>query len=237
MQREDFKIVKQDYSRYFYTMKWFLEYHGFEEDATVKRKKSTLHIPMTDDVDHDNKDFIFGYVAAGIDLKAILFCLRHIRMKLDSKEWFDVQMATDCFGQMLVSVEIMARSDEVEYKNVAEHIQSNLFYEQSHLDLLVEVLKSYRRQSFGYLKSIIMVTHILLKSLDAYLLGKKMVFVRKAPKPKTKKKASATEGEEPLIADDVEESEDEDAMRDRQAEYKEHAFHIDSFEKVLPLVL
>lgn len=232
MQREDFKIVKQDYSRYFYTMKWFLEYHGYEEEATAKRKSSTLYIPtMTDDVDHDNKDFTFGYVAAALDLKAILFCLRHVRAKLDSKEWFDVQMATDCFGQMLVSVGIMARSNEEEYKNVAEHIQSNLFYEQSHLDLLVEVLKSYSRQSFGYLRSAIRVTHVLLKSLDAYLLGKKMVFVRRVPKPKAKKKASATEEEEPLITDNVEESEDEETVRDRQAEYKEHAFHIDNFEK------
>jgi hypothetical protein len=248
MQREDDKIVPQDYNRYYYTMKWFLEYVAISQIETAKRKQTVLLLPKQplpafDDDDHDNKQFDFSLVASAIDLKTVLFCLRHTRMQLNEKEWFAVQMAMDCFRQVLFTVGMMAKSTEQQHKDIAEHIQSNLYYEQAHLDLFVELIKLYKNQSGGYLKCVIQLNDVLLKLLDEYQKGKKMLFVRRAAKkPKKKKVQSTQEGgaqgtaEEPMIAADVsseeEESENEDQARNRQAEYKEQVFKFGEFEKV-----
>lgn len=228
MQREDIKIVGKDYIRYHHTVKWFLEYHAYEQDATAKRNENTFRLP-TNPGDHDNKDFDFSLIAGVLDLKSVLFCLRHIRLKLDNKEWFEVQLAADCFRQMLLTIGVMAKSHDEEYQNIAEHIQSNLYYEQQHLDLLIEIVRCYKSQSNGYLRSIVMLTHVLLKLLDKYQQGKKMLFIRKKPRLNKPKKSRHTQEEETLIVEQ-EESEDEEQARDRQAVYKDHIFKFSAFE-------
>lgn len=239
MQREDDKIVATDYPRYYYTMKWMLEYLDLQKQAQARKIKALAPgqpFPIYGQDDHDHKNFDFSLVASALDLKTVLFCLRHMRIKLDDKKWFDVQMAIDCFRQMLVVISMMAKSDVTEYQDTAEHIQSNLYYEQSHLDLLVEIIRKYKNQSKGYLKSVVRLTDVLLKLLDEYQKGKKMVFVRRTTKKQKKKKKPVIEGEdeEPLILEEEEEeSETEEQARDRNAEYREQVFKFAEFEKVL----
>lgn len=233
IQREDVKIVEQDYARYFFTMKWFLEYHMYEQRATDQRKADAIHHPTRETYtlsDYDNKDFDFALIASALDLKTVLYCLRHMRDKLEQKAWFDVQMSVDCFRQMLVTIGAMYKSEYEEYREIAEHIQSNLYYEQTAFDLFIDIVKCYKSQSYGYLKSAVMLTHVLLKLLDQYQKGKKMLFVRKK-KPQKKKKpvTGATEEEEVIISD---ESENEEESRDAQQAYKDSVFKFSAFEEV-----
>ncbi|OBZ88075.1 Topoisomerase 1-associated factor 1 [Choanephora cucurbitarum] len=232
IQREDPKIMKQDYARFFFTMRWFLEYHSFEQHATDARKKQN-HLEDNEMLNEwDMKDFDFALVAAALDLKTVLFCLRHMRMKLEDKQWFDVQMVTDCLRQILVSMNAMHASDVEEYRKVAEHIQSNLYYEQTSLDLFVDLIRRYKIQSYGYLKSVILFTHVLLRSLDNYKKGKKVVFVRKRQQKK-KKKPSEQEQEGEGPRDQVVDNEEEEEEYD-EAEYqsfKDSVFNFEAFEK------
>ncbi|KAG2212278.1 hypothetical protein INT47_001637 [Mucor saturninus] len=228
MQREDDHIMDKDYIRYYSTLRWFLEYHSYEYTATLKRKENPDYT-KSDPKDYDHMDFDLTVVAGTLDLKTVLFCLRFLRSRLDKKEWFDIQMGADCFRQMLLSVGMMVTSTEEEYRNTAEHIQSNVYYEQQHLDLLVEIVTCYKSQSTGYLKTVILLNHVLLKLLDRYQQGKKVLFTRRKPKLSRAKKSKIGEEESLVVAE--EESEDEEEKRDRQAAYKDQIFKFSAFEQ------
>ncbi|KAI9361536.1 timeless protein-domain-containing protein [Pilaira anomala] len=230
MLREDDKILANDYTRYYYTMKWFLEYHGYEQSAASRRRESNLDSTIEEDDIDRTKDFDFSLVASALDLKTVLFCLRQMRTTLDNKQWFELQMAVDCLRQMLLSIGVMAKSQVEEYRAIAEHIQSNMYYEQQHLDLLIELVRCYKNQSDGYLKSVVLLTHVLLRLLDKYQQDKKTLFIRKKAKSSKPKKITAGDQEEPLIADVVD-SENEEEDRDRRAIYKDQVFKFDSFEQ------
>ena len=45
----------------------------------------------------------------------------------------------------------MSASTSEEYNEIANNILLNLFYEESHLDLIVSNVRNYKRQSFGYI--------------------------------------------------------------------------------------
>lgn len=222
MQREDVSIVDKDYIRYHYTLGWFLEFYSYEQAASLKRQEN----PHTQD--DGTPELNLSLVAGALDLKTILFCLRHLRTKLDKKEWFEVQMAADCFRQMLIAVGTMANSPDEEHRLVSEHIQSNLFYEQQHLDLLLEIVRCYKNQSNGYLKSVIALNHILLKLLDKYQQGKKVLFTRRKPKASKPMKTKIDDEENLIVA---EESENEEDDRDRRAAYKDQVFKFSAFEQ------
>lgn len=230
MLREDVKILANDYTRYHYTMKWFLEYYGYEQKSIMQRNEDDLDLPGLEN-DHDTKDYDFSLVASALDLKAVLFCLKQMRIAMDNKQWFELQMTMDCLRQMLQTISVMVNSETEEYRIIAEHIQSNLYYEQQHLDLLIETVRCYKNQSNGYLKSVVLLNHVLLRSLDKYQQGKKVMFTRKKARSKAKKVKPGQQEEEPLIAD-FEESENEDVTRDSNAAYKDQVFKFDSFEKV-----
>lgn len=233
MQREDFKIVANDYARYYYTMRWFLEYHYYAHRQALQRNSNRLNIPTRETyttMDYDNEDFDFALIASAMDLKPVLFCLRHMRTKIDDKAWFDVQVAADCLRQMLITISSMAQSEEEEHREIAEHIQQNLYYEQTSFDLFADLLKSYKSQSYGYLKAVIMLTHILFKLLDQYQRGKKMMFVRKK---KSKRKNKTTEGEAVANAILSDEEEEVQPTREEEVEYRDAVFKFSAFEQVV----
>ncbi|KAI9486114.1 MAG: timeless protein-domain-containing protein [Benjaminiella poitrasii] len=237
MKREDSKIVEQDYARYHFTMRWFLEYFHYEQRKRRRAQQDQLILPSanTTNTYFSDQEFDFALVASAINLSTVLFCLRQMRIKLEEKAWLDVQVAADCLRYMLVVIGSMASLEKTEanedYHEIAEHIQQNLFYEQTSFDLFVSVVKSYKAQSYGYLKAVVMLTHVLLKLLDHYQKNKKMMFIRKRTKKKAKKKA-------PVINDNNEDEEDleddeeeEESLRQNEREYKDTVFQFAAFEE------
>jgi hypothetical protein len=43
----------------------------------------------------------------------------------------------------------MADCDDKEFVEIADYVQSNIYYEQSTLDLFVELIRNYKNQSIG----------------------------------------------------------------------------------------
>ncbi|KAI8970854.1 timeless protein-domain-containing protein [Pilobolus umbonatus] len=235
--REDMKIVEKDYTRYYYTMRWFLEYFSYEHKASMKRRESELDLPgqVSDEVAFD-----YDLVATALELKTILFSLQRIRTRMEEKAWFDVRVTVDFFRQILLTVNDMSKSKIQEYRDVAEHIQSNLYYEQSTLDLFSDLIRRYTTQSIEYLKSVVVLNHVLLRLLEHYAKSKKVLFVRKKQAPKKKKVPVETlesmeEGSTAVVNNADEEgeeiSEDEDEAKERRLAYKEHVFTFESFER------
>ncbi|KAG1495719.1 hypothetical protein G6F54_006987 [Rhizopus delemar] len=251
MKREDKKIVPKDYTRYYFCMRWFLQYHLYEKKQSRLRKENSLNLPLRREQEEDsgnmldNKIYDFDLVANAFDMGTILYCLQRIRIKIDDKTWFEVQVTVDCFRQMLASLHEMSQSEEEEYRDAADHIQSNIYYDQSILDLLHSLIKTYRNQSIQYLKTVIMLTHVLLKMLEHYSKTKKTLFIRKkkskrsSQKKKNKKKElNREEGIEGDIEEDAQmedtdtrESEEEEEEDENNMTYNEHVFKFESFEK------
>lgn len=237
MKRDDKKIVDKDYIRYYFCMRWFLQYHLYENKTSKARKANTLCLPSRQDEGNIlNKSFDFDLVATAFDLGTILFCIHYIRQKQEEKKWFEVTVTADCFRQMLVSLHEMSQSEEEEYRDAAEHIQSNVYYEQSILDLLHSLVKNYRNQSKQYLKTMVMLTHVLLKMLDHYAKTKKTLFVRKKKNERSRKKKDKkkqmVEGSEEQEEVQMDESEGSESEEDHGPAYNEQLFKFEGFEKV-----
>ncbi|CAO3669876.1 unnamed protein product [Rhizopus microsporus] len=236
MKRDDKKIVDKDYIRYYFCMRWFLQYHLYENKMTKARKANTL-CPTSGQDERNilNKSFDFDLVATAFDLGTILFCIHYIRQKQEEKKWFEVAVTADCFKQMLVSLHEMSQSEEEEYRDAAEHIQSNIYYEQSILDLLHSLVKNYRNQSKQYLKTMVMLTHVLLKMLDHYAKTKKTLFVRKKKNERSRKKKDKkkhmVEGNEEQEEVQMDENEGSESEEDHGPAYNEQLFKFESFEK------
>ncbi|KAI8884300.1 timeless-domain-containing protein [Backusella circina FSU 941] len=242
IKREDKKILKNDITRYYHTMKWFLEFIDYEQKAfqqvqMEKKQKIALLakdrlvlpgdvIPQEDEEEEDKPPYDFDLIAGVMNLGTVLYCLQMIRSRLDDKKWFELQVTADCFKQMLVTLASMGKSQEEEYREVAEYIQSSLYYEQFTFDLIVDLIKCYKNQPYEYLKIVVLLVHQLLKLLEQFLETKKVIFVRKRRALQKKKRDRERQG------NDMEEGEEDEEEEDRQnkLEYKEHEFSFKSFE-------
>ncbi|KAI7875662.1 timeless-domain-containing protein [Lichtheimia hyalospora FSU 10163] len=248
IEREDKKIMEKDFRRLFYTMRWFLEYLGYEQAHTSReREKKALEKEKSQDIFNSDELYLpnqaqdshppqqetaeneeqllldHDRVATAMDLRAFLLCLRRLQTVMDEKNWAEVQVLADCFRQLLVTVSTMAASPNEEFREVAEYILSNIYHEHSALDLFVNMIRKYKNQSYGYLKSAVELTDIMLKLLEQYSSKNQFMFVRRKIKQKKKQDTTTNQGE------DQDESEDEE--RETQVAYREHVFKFDAFEK------
>lgn len=106
----------------------------------------------------------------------------------------------------------MAVSENQEHKDVAEYIQSNIFHESTNLDVIVDLIRRYKNQSYGYavklyvaicqlslilfksyLTSAVQLVHIVLRTLEKYANKKQVFFVRKGRKGLTSRKSQGND--------------------------------------------
>lgn len=114
IEREDKKIMDKDFRRLFYTMRWFLEYLGYEQaHASREREKKALekeksqgifnsdelylpnreqNTPSTEEQQpqqemENEEQLLFDHdrVATAMDLRAFLLCLRRLQTVMDEK--------------------------------------------------------------------------------------------------------------------------------------------------------
>ncbi|KAI9277922.1 timeless protein-domain-containing protein [Umbelopsis sp. AD052] len=243
VERESKQFLEPDHFKFYYVIGWLLQFRfcihsKWKADVKKQQEKDAdkLHLPNRDGNEAratlaDNPAN-FDLVASAMDIRFFLLCVRRMRQAVDEKQWLDVQTCAECFKQMLQTLAGMAESDEEDFAEVAEYVQSNIYYEQSTLDLFIEMVRGYKFQSTEYLKSVVELNHHMLRMLERYASGKKYMFVRKNRKSrKEKDKKAQSEGEE--NQPDDEKSEDEETYeeeRDRKQAYREHQFKFDSFE-------
>jgi len=124
----------------------------------------------------------------------------------------------------------MSASSSEEYNEIANNILLNLFYEESHLDLIVSNVRNYKRQSFGYmtfssvLKSRYLDTctalaHTVLKLLEQFSQDRRLYIRSKRQKVKNRQDNQGEESE----------SDDERTVTRKVAE---KAFQFSAFESV-----
>ncbi|KAL0095074.1 timeless protein-domain-containing protein [Phycomyces blakesleeanus] len=251
IERENKKVVEKDHKRFFFTMRWFLEYLCLEQ-AVFKAQKAEKPRPPPDSTsiflpnsstsiaklnvggtEDERPQFDFNLIACSMDLHTFLLCLRRLRRTLDDKLWVDVQVTADCLRQMMICINNMSNDSVPEYREVADYIQSNIYHEQSSFDLFVDLIRRYKDQSYAYLESVVKLTHVMLKLLEQFSKKKQVMFIRKPKKSNKSNKSNKQNSNEihdendPNLESDVDEREEE---RDREIASREHIFKFDSFE-------
>ncbi|KAI8336680.1 timeless protein-domain-containing protein [Chlamydoabsidia padenii] len=204
--------------------------HGNTTDAPVSTNPDDHHSQ-----DKEPGTFDYDLIANIMDLNMFWACMRRIRVCMDDKLWFDVQVTADCLRQMLTTLNGMGRSTVQEHRDVAEYIQRNIYHEQFTLDIFPDLIRTYSNQSFGYIETVIQLIHVILKLLEQYCKQEQVHFVRRKKAPKRKPKKPADVENSPSAEKEVTGHEDQDSQdeedRDQQIAYREHVFAFKSFEK------
>ncbi|KAF9971693.1 Topoisomerase 1-associated factor 1 [Actinomortierella ambigua] len=137
----------------------------------------------------------FDLVATALEVHSVYLVVTQIRVMYEAKlkkaeQWEDIGLALHCFQEQIASIEAMSRSPHQDYRDAADIVQYNLYYEESSLDLIVSMARSYHNQSKRYLGTLVKTIHLLLRMLEAFSKSKEYVTIRKKRKQKKKKDAA-----------------------------------------------
>ncbi|KAI9302207.1 timeless protein-domain-containing protein [Cunninghamella echinulata] len=219
--------------------------HHLMEQSTTSQEKEDVNNNNSNknngqdenvNLDENKQPSNFHLVANAMELSMFWTCMRRIRICLEDKIWYDAQITADCLRQMLVLLNIMNRSSEQEYREVADYIQSNIYHEQETLDIFPDLIKAYRNQSYEYIEVTVQLIYTLLKMLESYCKNQTVLFIRKKkngkkPKKKVTGEENDLDGDNNNEDDDDDNANSEEDERDRRIAYKEHVFAFENFEK------
>lgn len=210
--RDAERLLNTNQRQFFYLIAWFLK------AERVRRKNS-------DKQSIDTEDDSFGLVASVLNQEMLITLNRRMTDWFDLKSWIELQAGMRCFTQILLTVQDMATSPLEDDQEIAENIQNRLFYEETTLDLVIGIVRSYTKQPFGWLEDCTEMVHVHVKMLEKYSKQHELMFVRSRRRQKAKKK----QGD---VADENV-SEEEDVAAETRNAMSERAFDFGRFETKL----
>lgn len=215
--RDAERLLNTNQRQFFYLIAWFLR-------AERMRRKASSDQPT--DPENDS----FSLVASVLNQEMLITLNRRMTDWYDLKQWIELQAGMRCFTQILLTVQDMATSPLEEDQDIAENIQNRLFYEETTLDLVVGILRSYTKQPFAWLEDCTEMVHVHVKMLEKYSKQHELLFVRSRRRQKAKKKQSGAEGDQMPEGNG---SEDEDMAAETRNAMSERAFDFGRFETKL----
>ncbi|KAK3818520.1 MAG: hypothetical protein J3Q66DRAFT_400036 [Benniella sp.] len=108
----------------------------------------------------------FDFIPTAIEVPSVYLIIRSIRDHFEPRD-------------KLSTLYAMSKSPKDEYHETSANVQNNLYYEDGTLELFLELIKKYRKQSTKYLHTVVKMVHILLKTLESYSTSKTAMFIRK----------------------------------------------------------
>lgn len=204
-------IDQADRANYFATVAWFFEYKRERNNKFISSNKT----PMDDEDPLD-----YGSVGEGLRDKNFVLIGRYMRESFGSKDWNSLHVALICLRELLLlsysifsnvskkqletNIDYDEENEEaLDQKDLAEAIIRKLFSEADYVSLLHQIPHSAFKHSPDYLKVVVSVIHILLKSFENFANEDVKVYMRS--KRRSKKK-SLQEHEEIDLEDDLDES-------------------------------
>ncbi|KAH0615023.1 uncharacterized protein H6S33_000659 [Morchella sextelata] len=224
--RDAERLLNTNQRQFFYLVAWFLKAERARRKAAAKLQQQQ---PTADAaaVDAAAVDDSFSLVASVLNQEMLITLNRRMTEWYESKSWLELQSGMRCFTQILLTVQDMTASPLEEDQEIAENIQNRLFYEETTLDLIIGILRSYTKQPFSWLDDCTEMVHVHLKMLERYSKQHEHLFVRSKRQQKAKKKRQQDGIDMP--ADDNEEDDEELAMQSRNT-MRERAFDFAKFE-------
>ena len=117
------------------------------------------------------------------------------------------------------AIDLMQQSHAIEYRELAESLQDNLFYEFEQLEHLQRMIKQNKYYNIGYLENLIETTHLLLRSMERYSKKREKITVRKAKRGGGRRRVR--DGEDDGVEDQLTDPDEDVAEEDGTGEGKE----------------
>ena len=212
LEHDNVRVSPMNRLQYLYLQGW--SFRALRERGRAAAKKAQLGSDFSDDAD-------YGLIASMMEGRATIMLRKIMRESSESKLWKETHASMECFKELLLTIDAMSLSSNTEYQEIAENLQSNLYYEEANLELIVNCVKYYTNQSFGYLNACTSLATVLLKMLEKFASTKSHMFVR-ARRQRQKKRTAAIQ----TPAD----SDDETAEANAREAVKEKAFSFAKFE-------
>jgi replication fork protection complex subunit Tof1/Swi1 len=120
----------------------------------------------------------------------------------------------------------MSQSPLDEDQEIAENIQSRIFYEETTHDRVLSILRGYKDQGFWYLDACTELAHVFLRMLEQYSKQNVDMQVRSKRRSRVKRREQNADAQDPVIENDEYGSEAEDIaeanknIRERSFDFK-----------------
>ena len=174
--------VKESHSRqFFYLVSWFLK-------ADEARRENNL---QSQNPTQSAEDTPFAYVASVLTQENFVLLGRTMQRQLEDKSWHDLHTSMMAFTQIMLTISAMSESKSEDDQEIAENIQSRIFYEEQTHDRVVQIIRNYKSgtQSFGYLDACTELAHVFLRMLERYSKVNVDMFIRSKRRARRKAKA------------------------------------------------
>ncbi|KAF3480764.1 topoisomerase 1-associated factor 1 [Arthroderma uncinatum] len=207
MERESDRLTESTSRHFFFVGSWFLEAERARrlQQEEARRKAAGA----AKEIEPDS----FALVASVLNQETFIALNRFMQTSLDNKEWQDLNAGMRSFTQTLLTVHEMTKSPLEEDQEIAENIQSRIFYEESTHDRVLSTLRGYKDQGFWYLDACTELAHVFLRMLEQYSKQNVDMQVRSKRISRRKKKAQNQQNQDnPAEGEDgFDNSEDEEA--------------------------
>jgi len=156
------------------------------------------------------------------------FALAHLRIKnsLNDKNWLEMASAVRLWVVMLKIMEAQELSIDEEDRNGAEWVQANVHGDNEMHETAKMVTICYKRQTFGFLETIIQFACAYPRSLERYMKGRESMLVRAKVRVR---KQMRQEGEHEGDEEEVEKR----AKNIIEDAYKDRVFTFNTFQDKL----
>lgn len=214
--RESERVEMRHSRQYFYLISWFLRAECARR-RTIKERAANLKSAESLSVEDES----YGLVAEVMNQETFILLNRFMQKSHDEKAWQDLNAGMKCFTQILLTVQEMSESALEDDQEIAENIQNRIFYEESTHDRVVQILRSYKDQGFGYLDACTELSHVFLRMLERYSKQNVDLQVRSRRRArKIRKKQAQAQGLENDEEGHVSETEDVTAAQQTTSERK-----------------
>ncbi|KAI9673442.1 MAG: Topoisomerase 1-associated factor 1 [Caeruleum heppii] len=218
IEREENRILTDTHPRqFFYLISWFLE-------TECMRRKILQEENKARGVEEFPSDS-FAIIASVLNQETFIALNRFMQESYDMKSWQDLAAGMKCLTQILLTVQEMAESPLEDDQAIAENHQNRLFYEETTLDRIVQVVRTYSNQGFGYLDAATELAHVHLRMLEHYSKQNVEMQVRSKRRARRKRaKAGATEDADANPYNDDEHGSDVEEVAQAQRTSSERKF-------------
>lgn len=219
IEREADRVQEVHRRQYFYLISWFLQAECARRDQVQAQSGWNADRPTQANAEHNT----FAYIAAVLDQETFVLLNRSMQKAFDEKSWQDLQSTILCFTQILLTVQSMSDSPDEGDQEIAENIQSRIFYEEETHDRIVQLLRGYTNQGFAYLDAVTECVHVFVRLLERFSKQNVDLQVRsKRRARKARKRVTGENGQE-------DQAEVEEDVRDAQRAVSERKFDFARF--------
>ncbi|KAK3818609.1 MAG: timeless protein-domain-containing protein [Benniella sp.] len=261
MESEREKIKEHHRAQYMSLVAFMLKFQRQYSEYLTKQyheDKKNAQGPRLEELEMEyQENFLrcdFDFITTAIEVPSVYLIIRSIRDHFEprDKKWDVIRKGINCIQEILSTLYAMSKSPKDEYRETSAIVQNNLYYEDGTLELFLELIKKYRKQSTKYLHTVVKMVHILLKTLESYSTSKTAMFIRKKIAIRKRKVLENTGKQQPSENDDLDQilggekpvddgtqemggdEQDQDEEEDEHAPtftMKEHKFHFQEFER------